>query len=332
MRDKEFHEQNRDLHTRWVRLCEKEPADQREADRLERRKKRLADEVIKTNHRMLWKSVQQFAHTGTTDGTDLYSVAAGQLWRVFQEWDPERATLATAAKSYISGAVRREVAQTEFNGMSYDMFTKRGNLLKVAKQLGSMYGRQPTMEEIAEESGEELERVKLLLTAGETSLDAPVSGGSSDSEATSLGEFLAQDAYEEDDPADDESLTERDTPEMLAGQDPVDVFRYLLGTKASTYRLPRKSVGYLTGDTPRGVHASVAAVTMEVAVRQVLELVGRLPTAAQLAEATGVPEDAAAAFLEEREGTSADSSADDAGSVESVPLDSHEEYEDANAE
>lgn len=299
MRDQSFHEANVELHRRWTRLCSTTPANKREADSLKRRQSRLKDEVITTNDRMLWRAVQQFSHSGTTEGVDLYSVAAIKLWEVFQVWDPERSTLATAAKLHISGAVRREVAQNEFPGLSYDQWTLRGNLLKTAKQIQETSGHQPGFEEIAAAASVPTDTVELLLTARESSLDAPV-GGSDDPDSTTLGELLPEEAYEHG-AEEPDGVIERDTPRMLAGQDPVDAVRYLLGSKASMYRMSHTAVGLLTGGSTRTVHASVAAASMEIAVRQIEDLIQRLPTSGELAAAVKVPEPTAAAFLSQRD-------------------------------
>ena len=298
MRNQEAHAVNLELHQRWKKLCDLTPRDDRHAKQIERRKARIGNEVIEANHKMLWKAAQQFASSGATDGTDLYAVAAEQLWRTFQVWDPDRSTLATAAKMHISGAIRREVARTEFTGLSYDQFTLRGNLLKVSKQLQQHTGVIPTFGDIADAAKVPVATVELLLTARESSLDAPV-GGSDDPNSATLGELLPEEVYEQTAP--EETVLERDTPEMLEKQNAVDVYRYLLGSKASMYRLPHAAVGMLTGGNTRAVHGSVTSVSMEVTVRQSEQLIDRRPTPQELAMTVKVPEAAAAAFLEQRE-------------------------------
>lgn len=295
MKNVSMHEQNLQLHHEWVKLQSAEPESGFARKRVESKKRRLANEVITSNKNLLWSSIRQFSRVGTTDEHDLFAVAAEQLWRVFQEWDPERATLASAAKTYISGAVRREVARNEYPGMSYDMFTLRGKLLQISKQLQLSTGEVPTHEQIAEEAEVPLERVNLLLTVGESSLDAPAG----DSEDQTLGDVIADEpsSSREDLMA---ALPDRDSDEMLRDLNPVGVAKYLLSTNASTYPLRRDEVSLLVGEAPHRSTKPVHDVQLEVACRQVEKFVRATPSAEQLAAVAGVREETAAEFLENR--------------------------------
>ena len=279
---------NADLKRRYVEATQNPKADSKAEIN------KIAAELLETNKSLLWAEVCKFTKSAKASREDLYSAAAENLWKLFLKWDPDRSALSVAARMPLSGAVRREVAATEFPEMSYDQFTKRGNLLKAAKKLESSLGRKPTFEELSHETGVREDVVQFVLHPDEIQLQAPVAG--KDGSTTTVMDLL-------DAPAEEDSsewvLEKVDTAQFwYTNATENDLYRwYMAGNSPTTPTIPHKAVQLCTGVAKHDVQRGAMFAEAETAVARIFEVLGRDPNAQELSAATDMQLEDAAQFL-----------------------------------
>lgn len=288
---------NRELHERWVALNEKDPNDRG----VQAEKRRLGNEVIRENEPMLEAAIRQYTARTPDLRPDLFDTAAAQLWRVFQTWDPDRASLMTHAKTYISGAVRREVGAHDHPHLSYDDFTLRGKIVKDKANFLIEHEREPTNTELAEISGVPESKLAILFSGKPLSLDQPAPGAD---EETTLGAIVAAEAGEEDVQSYDNTEFSLDLdPDVAAAADPIDLVAYLMRQGDGAGQGSRSpEIGYLLGlpDHGKSVPKRTNQLSLQNAHTILVDLLEVEPTPEQLSMAAGVTQTTAATYLAEK--------------------------------
>lgn len=272
---------NAEMRNRYLELQNQgTPEAKREMDR-------IGNEFFKLNERLLWENVQPYLKSDAASPDDLYAAAAEHLWKVFLKWDPNQATLSVAARAHLSGGVKREVAKTEFSGLSYDLFTKRGQAKKSERELSKQLGRDPSTEEVAIHSGLPEKVIEMVTRPQPTSLDSlPV-------EDQNLSQIT---------PADTPALG---TPEQVSPENfdnnPESLLNlytyYTRGNYNGVPKLPSHPAEMLTGVDRKTQEFRVTHARLESAQHELLSYIGDYPEADLLAKLAGVPEDSAKEFL-----------------------------------
>lgn len=252
-----------------------------------REMRRIANDLMEVNNRLLWSTVQPFLLGTTEHREDLYAAAAEHLWKVFLKWDPNKATLSVAARAHLSGAVRREVAKTEYSGMSYDLFTKRGHAIKTERNLTKELGREPSQEEVAAASGLPMHTLELVNQPPPTSLDALPLESPGLHQITPGGHTQAEDLT---------IVLPENCTGTVESLDNLFVY-FLRGNHPDIPRVSAATAELLSGIDRRTHEFRITQAKLESALVRVVDFLGEFPDAAALARLAGTSEDAARDFL-----------------------------------
>jgi len=151
------------------------------AERLRADMSHIGDQMMTANGGLIGQAVAPFA-ARSDHPEDLRSAAALALWQAFLDWDPDQGALSTWAWLAIKGAVGREVARLEFDGLDYGAFTARQVVTQAAEHIRAQTGHGATDRQVAHEAGLSVDlvrrarmprAVRLDATVGEAGLDLP---------------------------------------------------------------------------------------------------------------------------------------------------------------
>jgi len=135
------------------------------------------ERMIKSNLRLVVKIAQDYANYGLPL-VDLISEGNVGLMKAVERFDPEKGgKLSTYAAWWIKQSIKRALAnQSKTIRLPVHMVDKIARMRRVSTMLTEEFGREPTVEELAEEIGLPVKKVALLRRASQppTSLDAPV--------------------------------------------------------------------------------------------------------------------------------------------------------------
>lgn len=154
-------------------------ADRVGAERLRADMSRVGGQMMAANGGLIGQAVVPFA-SRSDHPEDLRSAAALALWQAFLDWDPDQGALSTWAWQAIKGAVGREVARLEFDGLDYGAFTARQVVAQAAEHIRAQTGQSATNREIAHEAGLSVDRVRRARMPRPVRLDAAVGGAGLD--------------------------------------------------------------------------------------------------------------------------------------------------------
>lgn len=146
--------------------------------RLELRRARLDDIVMRENDGLVGRLVQRFATRANADLDECRQEGRLALFQAWRAWDPDEAPFASFAFNFVRGAVNRSVHQMERPQVSYGAWTKIPHLRDAHSALIARLGREPTLDELAEAAELTVSFVEHALTPRARSLDAPVGDGS----------------------------------------------------------------------------------------------------------------------------------------------------------
>ena len=271
---------NAEMRNRYLQL------EQQGTPAAKREMARIGNEFFALNDRLLWENVQPYLKSDAASSDDLYAAAAEHLWKVFLKWDPEQATLSVAARAHLSGGVKREVAKTEFSGLSYDLFTKRGQAKKSERELSKQLGRDPSVEEVAEHSGLPETVIKMVTRPQPTSLDSlPIEDQNlsqiiPENSPSTPGETVQPEHFE-------------NTEESL-----MNLYTYYAkGAYAGVPRLPSTPTELVSGIDRKTQEFRVTQARLESALYLMLSYTGQYPEADLLAKLAGTSEDSAKEYL-----------------------------------
>ncbi|MGC6425596.1 MAG: sigma-70 family RNA polymerase sigma factor [Akkermansiaceae bacterium] len=161
--------------------------------------KKAREQMIKANLRLVVKIAQDYANYGLPL-QDLISEGNIGLMKAVERFDPNKGgKLSTYAAWWIKQGIKRALAnQSKTIRLPVHMVDKIAKLRRITTVLTEVYGREPTDEELHEETGIPQKKLTLLKRAAmrPTSLDAPVGDGEASSYAEIIGDEHAEDPFE----------------------------------------------------------------------------------------------------------------------------------------
>ncbi|MEJ6728163.1 MAG: RNA polymerase sigma factor RpoD/SigA [Akkermansiaceae bacterium] len=164
------------------------------AARIKRGDKKAREHMIKANLRLVVKIAQDYSNYGLPL-QDLISEGNIGLMKAVERFDPEKGgKLSTYAAWWIKQSIKRALAnQSKTIRLPVHMVDKIAKLRRITGMLTEAYGREPTDDELSEETGIPLKKISLLKRAAQrpTSLDAPVGDADSSSYAEVIGDESA---------------------------------------------------------------------------------------------------------------------------------------------
>ena len=159
------------------------------ADRIHQGDEEARAHMIKANLRLVVKIAQDYANYGMPV-TDLISEGNIGLMKAVERFDPEKGgKLSTYAAWWIKQSIKRALAnQSKTIRLPVHMVDKIAKMRRIAAMMTEELGREPTDEELSEETGVPRQKLAMLRQASHrpTSLDAPINDG----EATEYGEII----------------------------------------------------------------------------------------------------------------------------------------------
>jgi RNA polymerase primary sigma factor len=168
--------------------------------------------MINANLRLVVKIAQDYANYGMPI-MDLISEGNIGLMKAVERFDPEKGgKLSTYAAWWIKQSIKRALAnQSKTIRLPVHMVDKIAKMRRIAAMLTEALGREPTDEELAEETGIPRRKLSMLRQASQrpTSLDAQINDG----ESTEYGEIIADERAE--DPLD--ALTDKNLQGEIGG-------------------------------------------------------------------------------------------------------------------
>lgn len=169
------------------------------AKNIKRGDKKAREHMIKANLRLVVKIAQDYSNYGLPL-QDLISEGNIGLMKAVERFDPEKGgKLSTYAAWWIKQGIKRALAnQSKTIRLPVHMVDKIAKLRRISAILTEAYGREPTMEELNEETGIPLKKLYLLKRAAQrpTSLDAPVGDEDSSSYAEIIRDERALNPFE----------------------------------------------------------------------------------------------------------------------------------------
>jgi RNA polymerase primary sigma factor len=168
--------------------------------------------MINANLRLVVKIAQDYANYGMPI-MDLISEGNIGLMKAVERFDPEKGgKLSTYAAWWIKQSIKRALAnQSKTIRLPVHMVDKIAKMRRIAAMLTEALGREPTDEELAEETGIPRRKLSMLRQASQrpTSLDSQINDG----ESTEYGEIIADERAE--DPLD--ALTDKNLQGEIGG-------------------------------------------------------------------------------------------------------------------
>ena len=165
------------------------------AERIHQGDEEARSHMIKANLRLVVKIAQDYANYGMPV-TDLISEGNIGLMKAVERFDPEKGgKLSTYAAWWIKQSIKRALAnQSKTIRLPVHMVDKIAKMRRIAAMMTESIGREPTDEELSEETGIPRHKLAMLRQASHrpTSLDAPINDG----EATEYGEIIEDERAE----------------------------------------------------------------------------------------------------------------------------------------
>lgn len=151
--------------------------------------------MIKANLRLVVKIAQDYSGYGMPV-VDLISEGNIGLMKAVDRFDPKKGgKLSTYAAWWIKQSIKRCLAnQSKTIRLPVHMVDKVAKMRRISTMLTEAYGREPTDEELAEETGIPRRKLAMLKQAAQrpTSLDAPINEG----EGTEYSEIIGDEKAE----------------------------------------------------------------------------------------------------------------------------------------
>jgi len=163
------------------------------AERIKKGDQEARDHMIRANLRLVVKIASDYSGYGVSM-SDLISEGNIGLMKAVDRFDPEKGgKLSTYGAWWIKQSMKRALAnQSKTIRLPIHMVDKIARIRRIASSLTEALGREPTDDELAEETGLPRQKVAMLKQAAmsQASLDAPVNVG----EATTNSEIIADEA------------------------------------------------------------------------------------------------------------------------------------------
>lgn len=152
-----------------------------------------ADLLVKANLRLVVKIANDYLNMGVAIG-DLVGEGNMGLMKAVEKFDPTKGgKLSTYAAWWIKQSIKRGLHnQGKTIRMPTHMIEKMSKVRRAAQQMSLELGREPSMEEVAEEVGMDARNLTLMneVYSHTVSLDAPIDAGG-DETHHSIGEVIA---------------------------------------------------------------------------------------------------------------------------------------------
>jgi len=170
------------------------------AKRIKRGDKKAREQMIKANLRLVVKIAREYEHYGLPL-LDLINEGNIGLMKGVERFDPTKgAKLSTYSAWWIKQAIKRALAnQGKTIRLPVHVVDKLFHMRKAAVRLQELLGREPYDEELAQELGMSVTKVKRFRTASlaPSSLDAPLGDEDSNKISDVVADAKAQNPYEE---------------------------------------------------------------------------------------------------------------------------------------
>lgn len=164
------------------------------AARIKRGDKEARTLMIKANLRLVVKIAQDYSNYGLPL-QDLISEGNIGLMKAVERFDPAKGgKLSTYGSWWIKQSIKRALAnQSKTIRLPVHMVDKIAKLRRISRMLTEAIGREPTDEELCEETGISPKKLTMLKRAAQrpTSLDAPVGDDESSSYSEIIGDERA---------------------------------------------------------------------------------------------------------------------------------------------
>jgi RNA polymerase primary sigma factor len=164
------------------------------AARIKKGDKEARTQMIKANLRLVVKIAQDYSNYGLPL-QDLISEGNIGLMKAVERFDPAKGgKLSTYGSWWIKQSIKRALAnQSKTIRLPVHMVDKIAKLRRISSMLTEASGREPTDEEICEETGISRKKLNMLKRAAQrpTSLDAPVGDDESSSYSEIIGDERA---------------------------------------------------------------------------------------------------------------------------------------------
>lgn len=122
-------------------------------------------EIIRTNDRLIWSIVQRYSGRGV-ELEDLFQLGCIGFLKAIRGFDPQYGTcFSTYAVPKIAGEIRRFLRDDGAVKVSRSIKEQAGRLYTVRERLRTALGREPSVSELAEETGMEIEDIASIETA-----------------------------------------------------------------------------------------------------------------------------------------------------------------------
>ncbi|MDX1681415.1 MAG: RNA polymerase sigma factor RpoD/SigA [Akkermansiaceae bacterium] len=152
------------------------------AERIHQGDEQARAHMIKANLRLVVKIAQDYSNYGMPVN-DLISEGNIGLMKAVERFDPEKGgKLSTYAAWWIKQSIKRALAnQSKTIRLPVHMVDKIAKMRRIAAMMTESLGREPTDEELSEETGIPRHKLAMLRQASHrpTSLDAPINDGES---------------------------------------------------------------------------------------------------------------------------------------------------------
>jgi len=169
------------------------------AARIRKGDKEARTRMIKANLRLVVKIAQGYSNYGLPLA-DLISEGNIGLMKAVERFDPAKGgKLSTYGSWWIKQSIKRALAnQSKTIRLPIHMVDKIAKLRRISSMLAEAYGREPTEEELCEETGIPRKKMALLKRASQrpTSLDAPVGDDDGSNYSEIIGDEQAVDPFE----------------------------------------------------------------------------------------------------------------------------------------
>jgi len=169
------------------------------AARIKKGDKEARTLMIKANLRLVVKIAQSYANYGLPL-MDLISEGNIGLMKAVERFDPAKGgKLSTYGSWWIKQSIKRALAnQSKTIRLPVHMVDKISKLRRITSMLTESYGREPTDEELCEETGISPKKLSLLKRASHrpTSLDAQIGDGESSTYSEIIGDERAENPFE----------------------------------------------------------------------------------------------------------------------------------------
>ena len=169
------------------------------AKKIQRGDKAARTTMIKANLRLVVKIAKDYANYGLPLA-DLISEGNIGLMKAVERFDPAKGgKLSTYGSWWIKQAIKRALAnQSKTIRLPVHMVDKISKLRRITGILAEAYGREPTDDELAEETGIPRKKLALLKRASlhPTSLDAPIGDEDSSNYSEVIGDEHAVNPFE----------------------------------------------------------------------------------------------------------------------------------------